>query len=105
MIPSVFSAGGGAVASDVTIMTAMQNTHDTNAGCWYVLYGFRNGSRGKAYSVSNAENGKPRAIVVIAAVALARRHNRPSVKMTANGGAMKKNTRCTCTNSGSVCVA
>ena len=43
----------------------------------------------------------PTRIDEVSAAVFARRHSRPSVKITANGGAMKKNTRCTCTNSGS----
>src|SRR5687768_1129576 len=104
MIPSVFSGGGGSVNSDTTIITIMQNTHAIAAGCWYVLYGRSHSIVGNAQNTSNAVNANPSPIVHIAACALARFHSSPTRNTTANGGAMKKNTRCSCTYSDSPCL-
>src|SRR5688572_796185 len=104
MMPSVFSGGGGFVSSDTTIITIMQNSHDTNAGCWYVLYGCSHGIVGNAQKTRSAVNAKPRPIVHIAACALARFHSSPTRNTTAKGGAMKKNTRWSCTYRLSSCM-
>src|SRR5882672_2853486 len=87
VMPSTCTFGGGFVAREITIITNMQKIHAPKARWLKVLYSPSSLNRNRAQLKAN-----PATIVVTAAAALARFQRIPRVKITANGGAMKKNT-------------